>query len=256
MARPIKCRRICQEPDYDQFVPDGTSSEESVFLTLDEYEVIRLIDLNKMTHVQCAQQMCVAKTTVTEIYESAREKIADSIVNGKRLVIKGGHYRVCDGHECCRFSGLCLKRQESFPCTMMETDAVSANTLALKEDQTLRIAVPYENGEVYQHFGRAERFQFCDVKKEKIVREQVVETDGLNHGALPVLLANAKTDILICGGIGYRARQTFEKLNVTVYDGVSGNVEDAVRIFIEGKLVSNPDIQCGHHKEETCHCQP
>lgn len=67
-----------------------------MILTVDEYEVIRLIDLEKLTHEQCGQQMDISRTTVTEIYESARAKIADSIVYGKPLRIAGGHYRLCD----------------------------------------------------------------------------------------------------------------------------------------------------------------
>ena len=91
MARPSRCRRICEEPVYDRFIPEGESGGGSNILTLDEYETIRLIDLEKLTHEQCARQMEVSRTTVTEIYGTAREKIADSIVHGKSLVISGGH---------------------------------------------------------------------------------------------------------------------------------------------------------------------
>ena len=97
MARPTKCRRICTEPAYDQFLPGGIASGENIILTLDEYEAIRLIDLEKCTHAQCAEQMDISRTTVTELYETARYKIADSIVNGKPLQIAGGNYRLCDG---------------------------------------------------------------------------------------------------------------------------------------------------------------
>lgn len=90
MARPSRCRRICTKPAYDSFIPEGISCGERVILTVDEYEVIRLIDLEKMTHEQCARQMDISRTTVTEFYEAAREKIADSIVHGKLLLISGG----------------------------------------------------------------------------------------------------------------------------------------------------------------------
>ena len=103
MARPTKCRRICNKPAFDCFLPAGTSSQEKVTLTLDEYEVVRLIDLEKYTHAQCAKQMAISRSTVTEIYENARYKIADSIVKGKTLLIAGGHYHLCDGS----ISGIC-----------------------------------------------------------------------------------------------------------------------------------------------------
>ena len=99
MARPSKCRRICSQPAYVSFAPAGIRCNTKVILTVDEYEVIRLIDLEKLTHEQAAVQMDISRTTVTEIYESARQKIADSLVNGKPLRIDGGNYRLCNGKE-------------------------------------------------------------------------------------------------------------------------------------------------------------
>lgn len=97
MARPQKCRRICREPKFAKFSPDGINNAETVSLSTDEFETIRLVDYEKQTHEQCARQMEISRTTVTEIYESARAKIADCIVNGRRLIIAGGNYRLCDG---------------------------------------------------------------------------------------------------------------------------------------------------------------
>ncbi len=85
-------------------VREGDPDTERVVLTLEEFETIRLVDYEKQTHSQCAAQMDISRTTVTEIYEVARQKIADCIVNGKRLVIEGGDYRICNGAAsyCCR----------------------------------------------------------------------------------------------------------------------------------------------------------
>ena len=108
MARPCRWRRICTAPEFARFVPEGIPSPRSITLTVDEYEAVRLIDLMKCTHEQCAAQMDISRTTVTEIYESARTKIADSLIGGKTLVIAGGRYRLCDGtgplccHRCRR----------------------------------------------------------------------------------------------------------------------------------------------------------
>lgn len=97
MARPKKCRRVCSEPSFDCFSPDGAAFEDEVVLSVDEYETIRLIDYEKMTQEECAKQLGIARTTVTEMYEKARYKIADSIINGHRLSIRGGNYEICDG---------------------------------------------------------------------------------------------------------------------------------------------------------------
>ena len=101
MPRPVKVRRVCVEPKYTRFVPSGADRTDAAVLSIEEYEVIRHVDYQKMTHEECAVKMAVSRTTVTEIYETARYKIADAIINGKVLCIEGGNYRVCDVGECC-----------------------------------------------------------------------------------------------------------------------------------------------------------
>ena len=97
MPRPPRCRRICGKPQIDTFCPNGGGSGTPILLTLDEYEVIRLVDLEQRTHEQCAAQMDISRSTVQEIYESARQKIAACLVHGKPLRITGGNYRICGG---------------------------------------------------------------------------------------------------------------------------------------------------------------
>ena len=89
MPRPPRCRRICGVPQVDTFCPNGCEDAEPILLTLDEYEVIRLVDLEQQTHEQCAAQMDISRSTVQEIYESARRKIAACLVHGKPLHITG-----------------------------------------------------------------------------------------------------------------------------------------------------------------------
>ena len=84
MPRPPRCRRICGAPQVDTFCPNGCKDTEPILLTLDEYEVIRLVDLEQQTHEQCAAQMDISRSTVQEIYESARSKIAAYLVHGRQ----------------------------------------------------------------------------------------------------------------------------------------------------------------------------
>ena len=95
MPRPVKQRFVCCLPNSGSFSPD-TGAEGDVILAVEEYEAIRLIDLEGRTQEECAQQMHVARTTVQSIYNEARRKIAEALVNSKRLVITGGGYRLCD----------------------------------------------------------------------------------------------------------------------------------------------------------------
>lgn len=237
MARPRRSRRICIEPAYDSFIPEGISSKDKVILTVDEYEVIRLIDLEKFTHQECSKQMDISRTTVTEIYSTAREKIADSIIHGKPLFITGGNYRLCDGsairycHKHCKKLG--------------GTDINS--TVPRKGASTMRIAVTYENGNVFQHFGHTQNFKIYDIEEGKIVKEQVIDTNGQGHGALAGFLVEAKVDALICGGIGGGAQAALAEVGIKLFGGVSGNADDAVKAYLEGNLGFNPNVQCSHH---------
>ena len=99
MARPKKWRNVCDLPEVKQFGPlEGHICKSQVIMSVDEYEAIRLIDLEGMKQEECASSMNVARTTVQSIYEVARKKIADSLVNGRTLIIEGGEYMLCDGH--------------------------------------------------------------------------------------------------------------------------------------------------------------
>ena len=105
MARPRKPRRICAYPDIMGFRPFGDYADV-VDLTLDEYEVMRLMDTLSYSQEECAKQMDVARSTVAAIYESSRLKTADAIINGKSLVIHGGDVELCrSSSTCCRRCG-------------------------------------------------------------------------------------------------------------------------------------------------------
>ena len=220
MPRPTRSRRIEGYPDHWSFSPDNADDAEEVILALDEYEAIRLIDRERLTQEQCAARMGVARTTVTAIYENARAKLAQVIVDGKRLRISGGSYQIIR-HEM---------RQ-----------------IIEKGQTAMRIAVTYENGEIFKHFGRTEHFKLYDIEDGTITNEQIAETGGSGHGALAGFLRSAQVDALICGGIGSGAQMALAEAGVTLYGGVSGNADAAAKAFAEGRLAYDPDAHCDHH---------
>lgn len=99
MPRPRKWRKVCSLPESNRFGPLSAkiNAKDYITMTVDEYETIRLIDMQGFTQEQCADQMRIARTTVQRIYNEARTKLAESLVNGKVLRIEGGDYRLCDG---------------------------------------------------------------------------------------------------------------------------------------------------------------
>jgi len=117
----------------------------------------------------------------------------------------------------------------------------------------MRVAVTYENGEVFQHFGHTEYFKLYDVENGSIVKEQVVDTNGKGHGALAGFLKEYKIEVLICGGIGGGAKMALQEAGINLYGGVTGSADNAVKAWIEGKLDFNPDVECTHHAHEEGH---
>lgn len=237
MPRPVRCRKICNRPNFIEFSPKKSGNEEMVELTLDEFEVIRLVDLENQTHEQCAKQMEISRTTVTEIYESARKKIADCLVNGKRLVIVGGNYRFCDGNSSWCYKKNCEKKNENIK--QVE-----------KGENIMRIAVTYLDGEIYGHFGHTESFKFYDIEDGKVIKSEVVGTNGSGHGALAEFLASNKVDVLICGGIGGGAINALKEAGISLFGGVTGSADEAVQAYLDQNLKFNPNVKCSHHEHE------
>lgn len=239
MPRPQKCRRICNVPQTDSFRPEKHRGEIPIIMTVDEYEVIRLVDLEEKTHEQCALQMDISRSTVQEIYENARRKLAACIVYGRKLVIAGGNYRVCDGRENCRCELKCRQADNN-----KRTELKNRN----RGGFTMKIAVPYENGQIFQHFGHTERFKFYETDNTEIVNSEIIETAGSGHGALAGFLMKHGADTLICGGIGGGAQTALAEAGIRLYGGVSGDADTAVTELLSGKLNYNPDVQCSHHE--------
>lgn len=116
-----------------------------------------------------------------------------------------------------------------------------------KGEGEMRIAVTYENGNVFQHFGHTQQFKLYDIEDGKIVSEQVLDTDGQGHGALAGILGGTKVDMLICGGIGGGAQAALAEAGIKLMGGVSGSADEAVKDYLAGNLVYNPNVQCNHH---------
>lgn len=119
----------------------------------------------------------------------------------------------------------------------------------------MKIAVTYENGDVFQHFGHTEQFKVYETENGKILSSSVIGTDGNGHGALAGMLKNMGINTLICGGIGEGAKRALEESGIKFYGGVSGSADMAVSSLLNGTLSFNPDITCNHHNEHHEHSE-
>ncbi len=111
------------------------------------------------------------------------------------------------------------------------------------------IAVTYENGNVFQHFGHTEQFQLFTTEDGKIISDEVVSTNGNGHSLLADFLVVHGVSVLICGGIGGGAKQALAEKNIALFGGVSGETKKAVEDYLAGNLAYNPDVACSHHGE-------
>lgn len=113
----------------------------------------------------------------------------------------------------------------------------------------MRIAVAYDNGNVFQHFGRTESFKVYEVEDGQVTSSQVMGAGGVGHEALAGLLADRSVDVLICGGIGGGAQAALEEAGVELCAGAQGGADEAVAAYLKGDLVST-GVNCDHHHHE------
>ncbi len=114
----------------------------------------------------------------------------------------------------------------------------------------MKIAVTYENGNIFQHFGHTEQFKLYTIENNMVSSSEVVNTNGSGHGALAGFLSANGVDTLICGGIGGGAQMALAEAGIKLYGGVSGSADAAVSALLAGDLGYNPEVKCDHHDHE------
>lgn len=115
----------------------------------------------------------------------------------------------------------------------------------------MKIAVPYENGMVFQHFGHSAQFKFYETEDREVLRTEVVSTNGQGHGALVGFLVQHGVNVVLCGGIGTGAQVALMQAGIQMFGGVSGTADSVVADYLMGKLVFDPNVHCTHHDHES-----
>lgn len=114
----------------------------------------------------------------------------------------------------------------------------------------MKIAVTYENGEIFGHFGHTKQFKVYETENGKILSSKVVDTNGSGHGALAGMLSALNIDVLICGGIGGGAQMALAQAGIKLFGGVQGDADKAVEAYLNDTLSYDPDAKCDHHDHE------
>lgn len=221
MPRPSKCKCVSRMPRFQRFKPAGPeASSNRIILNVEEYEVLRLLDYEGLTQEECAARMDVGRATVQALYTEARKKMARFLVEGACLQIEGGSYRLAEmGEE------------------------------QVKGERYMKIAVTYENGQIFGHFGHTEQFKIYEAEDGKILSSEIVDTNGSGHGALAGFLKEHGVETLICGNIGGGARNALAEAGIRLFPGAAGDADAQVESFLAGSLSYDPDAMCSHHGE-------
>ncbi len=225
MARPFCCRKISGKPVAGVFKPAGIPARELDFLvlTLDEFEAMKLADLEGKYQEEAAQLMHISRPTFGRIIESAHRKVAEALVLGKALRIEGGPVAVT-------------------------TDSTE------KRGETMNICIPIVEdkglqSQVNGHFGSAPLFLIVDT--ETLSTRAIVNKDMHHaHGMCQPLaaLSNEKLDAIVVGGIGMGALNKLRAAGIKVYMGKQTTVEQVVAEFKAGTLNEvTPQTACSHH---------
>ncbi len=208
MPRPIKCRKVCHFPNVLEFFPaDDTEKKTPIVLTVDEYETIRLLDKKGYSQEQCAVSMQIARTTVQRIYEIARKE--DRRCTYRRASTSKLRAEISES--------VTVRVVTATFWRMLQTGNLQKNMQQEKGEGIMRIAVTYENGQIFQHFGHTETFKIYDVEEGKVVHSEVVDTNGSGHGALAGFLNALNADVLICGGIGGGAQTALAAAGIKLF---------------------------------------
>ena len=237
MARPRKCRRVCDFPRTVTFLPENPKDgAPEIVLTVDEYECVRLIDKEGLSQEQCGALMQVARATVQQIYASAREKLASMLVDGLALRIEGGDYRLCDGEEAYCGCGGCRRRLRG----QMEN---------AKEERNMRIAIPLDENreDVCIVLARAPYFLFRDESGETIVENPAAQAQGGAGVQAAQFLVDSGVTELITVRCGQNAADVFAAAGIKLYKSVHKTAAEELAALAKGELEPLTRFHGGFH---------
>ena len=235
MPRPRKCRRVCRMPEHTDFIPAGGGDGKCpVILTVDEYEALRLIDKEGLSQEECGTYMNIARTTVQQMYTTARKKLADALVDGLPLRIEGGDYRLCQGLEegcgCarCRMHGRRGRNQKT-------------------GGQFMKIAIPLNENkkDVCVSFGRAPYFLFAENGKEEILDNPAAQAEGGAGIKAAQFVVDQGADTLITVRCGENAAQVFQAAEIKIYQSQGTGAKENLQALQAGKLAELTHFHAG-----------
>lgn len=229
MPRPFKSRSIMEKPLSCKFYPEKIVNQGSVILSLDEYEVIRNCDFERLSQENCATAMNISRTTVQRIYASARIKIAEALVLCKILEIEGGPVNLSD--------------QNPFDNGSLTNE---------RGEISMKIAIGLDGLNVAGHFGQCNDFRLIQVVENKIISQEEIHDDVHVHQERPQFLKDKGVDVLIMNTMGKGAYNRLLALDIQCVFAENKSVDDALQAYLnktlQTPLVGHECSGCGSHE--------
>ena len=243
MPRPRKCRKVCCLPKFTHFAPVGAAEteQEAIVLTIDEYEAIRLIDKEGFSQEECGEYMQIARTTAQQIYTSARKKIADALVDGLPLHIRGGDYSLCSGEEAACRCGGCPKHR-------LINEIMEHKT---GEARTMKILVPVDEDKksVCVSLGRAPYFLVYDqeTKASECLENPAAQAEGGAGIKAAQFIVDQNAAVLLTVRCGENAAEVFRAAEIEIYKTQGTDALEEVHAYEENKLEKLTHFHAGYH---------
>lgn len=210
--------------------------------------VLGLVEnMSYMKCPDCGKQINVfGKSKIEEIAKKFNIPIID------KLPVDPDVATLCDKGKIEKVIDISLKNNIS------NIEKMLSQTQDSVKEGVMKVAITYENGEVFQHFGHTENFKVYTIEDGKILSSEIISSNGTGHESLAGMLKGLGIETLICGGIGGGAKVALAQEGVTVYPGTSGNADEVMKSFLNGTLNYKPNTSCSHHdhehgKEHNCH---
>lgn len=230
MPRPIKSRSVSESPRCRKFYPEAIMEQDSVTLSLDEYEVIRNCDFGRLSQENCAKLMDISRTTVQRIYASARMKIAEAIVLAKVLEIEGGSVNMSE-----------------------QKNSITGITNAQGEI-SMKLAIGLDGMKVAGHFGQCNDFRIIEIVDNEIRNQNDIHDEVHVHQQRPQFLKDLGVDILIMNTMGKGAYNRLLNLGIQCIFAENKTVEEAVAAYLNKTLTTPLEAhECNHHGEHHHH---
>lgn len=219
MSRPPIKKRVCEAPVGLKFGLKGVGPKPIKEMSIEQLEVIRLIDYMSLTQEEAAKNMGIARTSVQKLYHEARVKIAKSIFEENDIVVRGGKYAV---HQCDY-------------CTPKEG-----------ENLVKKVAIITDNDQVSMHFGRSNTYHVITITKGEVTHTEAIALKD-SQCSNPEALLKLKLDAIIVGGMGEKPFERFKDHAIKVYHG-EGEIEDVIERFINDALDLIEPHSHNHHQ--------